>query len=148
MRTGLLRAEIDRLVGPDEQDRPQTTKERAGDLTRTYINLEELLARVENDRELMRDLLSIFREEFPRHYQALRGAVDSLDANRVATEAHTLKGMLANLAASEAAGAAAHLEHLARNGEIAKFQESLSNFENIADELSRQVDSCMVEVSG
>ena len=117
-------------------------------MTRTYINLEELLARVENDRELMRDLLSIFREEFPRHYQALREAVESLDANRVATEAHTLKGMLANLAAGEAAGAAAHLERLAHNGEIAQFRESLSNFENIADELSRQVDSCMVEVSG
>ena len=38
---------------------------------------EELLARVENDRELLQDLLMIFKEEFPGHLQALREAVES-----------------------------------------------------------------------
>jgi HPt (histidine-containing phosphotransfer) domain-containing protein len=117
-------------------------------MAHSYINVGELLARVENDRELMRDLFSIFKEEFPERYQALREAVDSLDARRVTTEAHTLKGMLANLAAAEAAGAAAELERLARNGETAKLRESLRNFECMADELARQVDSFTAEVSG
>jgi len=52
------------------------------------IDFGELLARQENDRELMRDLLSIFKEEFPQRHQALREAVESLDASRVISEAH------------------------------------------------------------
>jgi two-component system, sensor histidine kinase and response regulator len=117
-------------------------------MLRSYIDMEELLARVENDRELMRDLLSIFKEEFPQRYQGLRDAIESLDARRVVLEAHTLKGMLSNLAAREAAEVAAHLESLARRGETAKFHESFAHFQKIANELSRQVDSCMIEISG
>ena len=112
------------------------------------IDLAELFARVENDRDLLRDLLSLFKEEFPRHQQALREAVESLDTARAAREAHTLKGMLSNLAAREAAGAAAVLESQARSGETANLRESLSNFQKLSDELLRQLDSCAAEVSG
>src|SRR5207245_236748 len=81
-------------------------------MSSALIDFAELSARVEDDRELMRDLLLIFKEEFPRHLQTLRLAVDSLDGEKVAAEAHTLKGMLSNLAAGPAAGAAARLEQL------------------------------------
>lgn len=117
-------------------------------MTRYLIDLEELLVRVENDRELMRELLRIFKEEFPQRFQALREAVRSLDENRVVLEAHALKGMLLNLAASEPAEAAAQLERLGRKKETAKFRESFAHFETIAKELSRQLDACMAEVSG
>ena len=116
-------------------------------MTRYFIDLEELLLRVENDRELMRELLCIFKDEFPQRYQALREAVASLDATRVVLEAHTLKGMLFNLAAIEPGQAAAQLERLGRNKETAKFRESFAHFEKIAKKLSQQVDACMAEVS-
>jgi hypothetical protein len=58
------------------------------------INLPELLSRVDNDRELLLDLLNIFKEEFPRHLQALHDAVALHDMNQTATVSHTLKGML------------------------------------------------------
>lgn len=112
-----------------------------------FIDLKELLTRVENDRELMRDLLSVFKEEFRAHHQALREAAESLDAPRVAAEAHALKGMLANLAAREAAGAAARLEQLGRNGETSEFGVALEAFEKITKDLLPEVDSCMAEVS-
>lgn len=117
-------------------------------MTKPFIDLEELLARVEDDRELLRELLLIFKEEFPQRFQALREAVESLDATRVVLEAHSLKGMLSNLAASEAAAVAAELERSARNKETAKFREAFAHFETIAKELAGQVETCMVEVSG
>lgn len=117
-------------------------------MTRNLINLEELLERTENDRELMRDLLTIFQEEFPERLQALNEAVASRNAANVALEAHALKGMLSNLAAIEAAAAVAELERLGRNKETSKLLESFSHFEAIAQELSRQVEACMAEVSG
>jgi two-component system, sensor histidine kinase and response regulator len=114
----------------------------------SFIHQEELLERVENDRELLRELLSIFKDEFPQRYQALRQAVQSLDVPRVVLEAHSLKGMLSNLAAREAAAAVAHLESVARKGETARFRESFAHFENMAGALTRQLDSFMAKVSG
>jgi HPt (histidine-containing phosphotransfer) domain-containing protein len=114
---------------------------RKGYMFSSLIDFAELLGRVENDRELMRELLLIFKEEFPRHHQGLHDAVESLDAKRVASEAHTLKGMFSNLAAREAAGSAAHLEQLGRRGETSKFVEGLAAFDRLAKELLQQVDS-------
>src|SRR5260370_39545101 len=86
------------------------------------FDLAELLARVENGRELMRDLLLIFKQEFPRHLQALRDAVASMNGGRVAAGAHSLKGMLSNLAAGPAVGGAAPPREVAPKREEARFR--------------------------
>lgn len=117
-------------------------------MAKDFIDLEELLERTENDRDLMNDLLSIFKEEFPQRLQALREAVESLNASRVVMEAHALKGMLSNLAAVEPAMVVAELERLGRNNETSKFPQSFSHFEAIAKELSRQVEACIAGVFG
>lgn len=110
------------------------------------FNQGELLARVDNDRELLHNLLTIFKEEFPRLLKALRQAVESGDGKLVAVAAHTLKGMLLNLAASQAAAAVGRLEQLGRSGETAGFQDALAAFESDAASLLPQLDACMAEV--
>ncbi len=148
VRAGFLRAEIDRLARPAHAETrgPVSEKEREKYMPNAIIDQTELLARVENDRELIRDLLLIFKEEFPGHLQALRDAVDSTDGERVAAEAHTLKGMLSNLAAHPAAVAAARLEQLGRNREVSEFRGAYASFENISKELLLHLDTCMAEV--
>src|SRR5260370_2749627 len=76
------------------------------------VNFAELLARVESDRELLRDLLLIFKDDFPRRFQALQEAVSRCDSAQVAAVSHALKGMLATLAATPPAACAAQLEQL------------------------------------
>jgi len=71
------------------------------------IDMAELLSRVDNDHELLRDLVSIFQEDFPRHLEALRRAVAVSDLNQVKITSHTMKGMLANLSADRGAASAA-----------------------------------------
>jgi HPt (histidine-containing phosphotransfer) domain-containing protein len=117
-------------------------------MAKAMLDLTQLLERVENDRELIRDLLLIFKEEFPIHLRALRAAVDSMDGEKVATEAHTMKGMLSNLAANSAAGAAARLEQLGRNQEVSEFQVACASFENLGKELMLELDTRMAEVCG
>ena len=117
-------------------------------MAKNLIDLQELLERTENDRELMRDLLAIFKEEFPLRLQSLHKAVASLNSTNVALEAHALKGMPSNLAAFEVSATAAELERLGRNNETSKFLETFSRFEAIAKELWRQVEASMAEVSG
>jgi len=53
----------------------QTAKKAGKKLTPLIFDHQELLARVENDRELLRDLLTIFKEDFPRQLLTLREAV-------------------------------------------------------------------------
>jgi two-component system sensor histidine kinase/response regulator len=148
VRAGLLRAEIDRLARPALAETRGPTQREEEYIAKTVIDLPALLTRVENDRELVRDLLLIFKQEFPRRLEALREAVESLDGEKVAAEAHTLKGMLSNLAAGPAAIAAARLEQLGRSREVSKFQEACDSFESISKELLLQLDTSMAEVSG
>jgi HPt (histidine-containing phosphotransfer) domain-containing protein len=148
VRVDLLRSEIDRLARPHYVETLGSAPKKEKHMPKAIMDLTELLERVENDRELIRELLLIFKEEFPIHLRALRDAVDSMDGKRVAAEAHTMKGMLSNLAASSAAGAAARLEQLGRNQEVSEFQEACASFENISKELLLQLDTCMAEVCG
>jgi CheY-like chemotaxis protein len=145
IQVDLLRAEIERLTmhaGP----RIGRTAKKAEKVSSLIFDQEELLARVENDRELLRDLLAIFKEEFPRQLLALREAVEAGDGDRVATAAHTLRGMLSNLSATQAAATAARLEQMGRKKETLGFQEAFGVFENDANRLLPQLDACLTEV--
>ncbi len=109
------------------------------------INLSELLARVDNDRELLRELLSIFKREFPEHLRALQNAVAANDAVQAAGVSHTLKGMLANLAVTKAAASASRLERLARAGEISSLGDALAAFEKEVQGLLPEMESYLAE---
>ena len=101
---------------------------------------------MDHDRELLRDLLMIFKEEFPRHLLALRQAVEAGDGKRVTAAAHALKGMLSNLAAPQAAAAVARLERLGQQGQTSALPEALARFESDAAKLLPQLDACLPEV--
>jgi HPt (histidine-containing phosphotransfer) domain-containing protein len=110
------------------------------------VNLPELLSRVDNDRELLCDLLTIFKEDFPRHLRALQEAVASQDLKQITIVSHTLKGMLANLAVARAATAVARLEELAHEGVGAAIQEALAAFELEVQGLLPEMETYMAEV--
>ena len=103
------------------------------------IDMTELLLRVDNDLELLRDLFSILQDDFPRHLQALRLAVSISDLRQVKVASHTMKGMLANLAVSRAAALAAQLEQLAGVGSAAAIPPALAEF-------GREVEGLLVEM--
>ncbi len=109
------------------------------------VNLGELLARVDNDRELLCDLLSIFKREFPDQLTSLQTAVAGNDAVQAARVSHTLKGMLANLAVTKAAASASRLERLARAGENSSLGDALAAFEKDVQGLLPEMESYMAE---
>jgi HPt (histidine-containing phosphotransfer) domain-containing protein len=109
------------------------------------VDFEELLARVDHDRELLRELVSIFKQDFPQHLRALREAIARRDRKQMAIVSHTLKGMLANLAVTEAAAAAARLEQMATCGTEDSQKQALSAFEKETDGLLLELESYMAE---
>ena len=93
------------------------------------VNLPELLTRVDNDHELLRDLLGIFKKQFPRLLQSLHQAVVREDMKLVEAAGHTLRGMLANLEATRAAASAARLERMGKHGVTEGLREELATLE-------------------
>jgi two-component system sensor histidine kinase/response regulator len=117
------------------------------DVLRADFEVAELLARVDNDRELLRELLDIFKEDSPLRVGVLRDAVACGDAGKVASEAHALRGMLSNLSAKNAAAAAGALERLAGQGNVADFAASFSAFEQQMRQLMPEIEACLSGVA-
>ena len=145
IRIGILRAEIDRLTTAKITQEDNIMNKADHSSEPASVNLNELLGRVDNDRELLHDLLTIFKQEFPGHLHALQNAVACSDAAQVASVSHTLKGMLANLAVTKAVASITRLEQLARAGEISSLREALGTFEHEVQGLLPEMDSYLAE---
>ena len=116
------------------------------DLSGPVWNLAELLQRVDNDQELLRDLLNIFKEDFPRTMRSLESAVAVADFKNAARLSHTLKGMLSSLGGVRAAAAAARLEVMASAGQTASLKDSFDTLEREGASLLPELDAYMAEV--
>src|SRR5271154_3547678 len=112
------------------------------------VNLPELLSRVDNDRELLLDLLTVFKEEFPRLLQTLHNAVALQDMKRTSMVSHTLKGMLLNMAIPRAAEAVALLEGWAQGETKTSVPKAFAAFEREVQGLLPKMEPCMGELSG
>jgi two-component system sensor histidine kinase/response regulator len=111
------------------------------------IDFAELLSRVDNDRELLLDLMSIFKEDFPRHVRELTEVTAARDLKKISVVSHTLKGMLANLAVARGAAAAAKLEQLGRdNASAPEIDDALHAFQREVHGLLPEMDAYMAEV--
>lgn len=95
----------------------------------TAVDITELLAHVEYDRELLRELLEVFDEEFPRLHFVLKDALMRQDLILIQTTAHTLKGMLASLSFVRAMASAKSIERMAILGVSDGISEELERLE-------------------
>jgi HPt (histidine-containing phosphotransfer) domain-containing protein len=117
--------------------------DRSPDLS---VDLPELLTRVDKDRELLRDLLSIFKEEFPCLLQSLHETVVRGDMKGVEATAHTIKGMLANVSFARAAASAACLERMGQQCVTQGLPEELASLEQEASLALAELDTFCTEM--
>jgi HPt (histidine-containing phosphotransfer) domain-containing protein len=78
----------------------------------------ELLALMEGDRDLLRELIDVFFEDAPERLDAVRRALADRDAGALYRAAHALKGSAGNFGAPNVVGRANRLEALARENEL------------------------------
>ena len=120
-------------------------KQNNSPLAEAVWNQAALRERVDHDEELLRELLGIFNEDFPRMTKSLEAAVAGGDLKSTGTLSHTLKGMLLNLGGERAAAAAATLEALARNGEETALKDALKVFQQEAADLLPELKAYIPE---
>ena len=145
IHTEMLRAEVARVTSRNPGDAGSDFSRRKEGSMTARLNIQDLLGRVENDRELLRDLVDIFRSDLPRYLSVLEQAVEHWDSAEVARTAHSLKGMLANLAAPRAAGAAGHLEALGREGKGKELAAALGSLKQEVSGLLPELEAAVTE---
>lgn len=112
------------------------------------VDLPKLLTRVNADRELLRELLGICKEEFPCLLQSLQEAVVRGGMKGEEVIAHAIKGMLASVSLTRAAASAVCLERMGEQcvtqglpEKLASLDEeaslALAEFETFCTEMNR-----------
>jgi HPt (histidine-containing phosphotransfer) domain-containing protein len=108
------------------------------------IDHRALLAGVDGDRQLLRELASLFLADYPRNLVQMKNALRLEDADALAKEAHKLKGAIGNFAAKSVTAAAELVDRLAREGDLPAASDALTILESeltmLGDELKRLSD--------
>lgn len=105
------------------------------------LDREIILDRVGGDEELMREIVSIFKDEYPVLLDSIREAVAAGDARTLESAAHTLKGAVANFGAEAATGAAFDLEKIGRRGNLEAAPAALAELERQFRSLAPALDA-------
>jgi two-component system sensor histidine kinase/response regulator len=109
-------------------------------------NLKELMDRLEGDHELLRELLQMFRTDAEMNMRLATDALLRSDLESAGRAAHTLKGMLRNLAMNGPAEIAAALENAARDKNIQEATAQMPLLEKALNELQPEIETQLTEV--
>ena len=101
------------------------------------IDRDALRQHLDGDRELLLELIDIFREETPRLIDQSAQAVAEGDAGAITRLSHALRGMTANFHAPRAVQAAERLEELGRGGDLSGGAETLEALKRELEILDR-----------
>jgi HPt (histidine-containing phosphotransfer) domain-containing protein len=101
----------------------------------SIFDLEEALARLDGDEQLLEELAQIFLKECPEILQKLQDAVARGDAQAVAMEAHSMKGSVSNFGVKGATEAALEIERMGRQRDLRSVPEALHRLETVLDRL-------------
>ena len=88
-------------------------------MDRAIFNLEEALARVDDDRKLFVTLAEMFLEQAPKNLAAVQDALRARNAEAVAGTAHYLKGSVMQFASPPLVAMLKDLEVLGKGGDFA-----------------------------
>jgi len=105
----------------------------------------QLMSRVDNDPQLLRDLVGLFLEDCPRLLDEIRVALGKKDAKAAERGAQALGGSAANLAAKLASEAAFKLERLAQAHDWAYAESGLQELEGQIERLKPALRAVQAE---
>jgi two-component system sensor histidine kinase/response regulator len=98
-------------------------------------------ARLGGDRQLLREMIAIFRAEAPTLMASIEKAAAGTDFDALRLAAHALKGALGTLDAPRAFGAAARLEDAARRADRSRLATAVADLEHEMIALRRALAS-------
>jgi PAS domain S-box-containing protein len=101
-----------------------------GDEKAEIFDRNQILASMDGDMDLLREIVGMFMEEYPATLDEIKRAISTGDANRLDRSAHALKGLVGNFGARPAYGLAEKLEMMGKEGKLEGAREALGNLED------------------
>jgi CheY-like chemotaxis protein/HPt (histidine-containing phosphotransfer) domain-containing protein len=106
---------IDELTQSERSSQvPEPTSASEADV----IDEAALLAGIDGNRQILRELVRLFLGDFPQRMAEIKQAINRGDGEAVARAAHTLKGSVGNFAAQTAFAAAQNMEAVGKSGNL------------------------------
>jgi PAS domain S-box-containing protein len=142
VRVSELRNTIESVVpGGHIMDYKPTPQESA--VEEQFAKLDEALAlsRVGGDIELLKEVVGLFLDDYPKALEKVRNAIAANDASAVEHHAHSLKGSVSTFGAKDVFESALALEKLGRSGNLAGASAGLAKLENALRELHSELEA-------
>ena len=136
IRIGELEQAIAQLVSPPE---PAEVPMLEGTQVDGVIDRAALLAGVDGNRRLLRELVRLFLTDCPQRLAEIEEAVRRSDAEALRIAAHTLKGSVGNFAAKNAFAAAQRLEIMGRDRDLDNGGEARIKLESEVARLTEEL---------
>ncbi len=99
------------------------------------------LERMDNDRTLLCEVISLFFEEAPRLLGVISEGVQTHDAHAVERAAHSLKGAAASFGADSVVGAARALEAQGKSNDLAQAPDTLARLQAGTAQLMKELEA-------
>ncbi|MFH0824491.1 MAG: response regulator, partial [Pseudomonadota bacterium] len=128
---------IDRFLPVPSQLRNQ---ELAGVQPDAHVLQAGILERFGGDSDIIGQIATVVREEFPRLIKELHLSIDEMDSEGLSRVAHRLKGSVGELGSRDALETAARLEALGMTGDLSNARESAAIMEKQVLELMAAVE--------
>jgi CheY-like chemotaxis protein/HPt (histidine-containing phosphotransfer) domain-containing protein len=125
----------------------QSVKAVSDDAPQASVLREELLERVDGDRNFLSELLDLLRGDYPAQIQAMDDAIATSNGPGLQRVAHALKGALGNLAAPIASGFADELESFGRSGKMEQAHRYLIELKDEINRVILQLESMCLEAA-
>jgi HPt (histidine-containing phosphotransfer) domain-containing protein len=90
------------------------------------IELDAALARMDGDLDLLKELIRIFLDDYPRLLDEIRSALEKGDGNRLERAAHALKGSVGNFGAKATLEKSLQLENMGRESRLERAQDTFA----------------------
>jgi PAS domain S-box-containing protein len=110
----------------------------------SVLDLDSLLSRLDNDRELFLEISNLFKRDYKIILENISSAFQESDYEAISRAAHTLKGMAGNLSANRAMDSALKLEKAANDAIRSEVKSAVDMTERDFYELAEALDEAEI----
>ena len=97
------------------------------------------LGQVGGDQELLKEIISVLTQQYPKQLREVRECIEKNDAAGVGQVAHRIKGAVGNFGARPAFEAAVRLEEIGKSGDLSEAESALTALKTELERLEQEL---------
>lgn len=103
------------------------------------LDLQGAMQRLGNDLSLFHEFIGFYEEDYPRLLKAIQTGAAGRNAEAIHHAAHSLKGLVASVGATDIVATCTALERMGRSGDLAEADETVQKLEADIERFNREL---------